>query len=131
MVKQKDTKHLHLSSEIYEQEVVVKYCLLHRIPIVHIPNEGKRNVAYAVMLKRIGLQKGFPDLFITRASRGFHGLFIEMKYGKGKPTKEQNEWLELLALEGYACAICYDADEAIKIIKKYHNGGENESRKTI
>lgn len=115
---------LYRSSETEEQKVVIEYCDLMRIPIVHIPNESPRSASYAAMLKRMGLRKGFPDLFVTRARNGYHGLFIEMKYGKGKPSKEQTEWLELLSSEGYACKICYTADEAIKVIEDYNNGGK-------
>jgi hypothetical protein len=113
-------KPVLISSETEEQKAVVEYCDLLHIPIVHIPNEGKRSVSYAAMLKRMGLKKGFPDLFVTRARGGYHGLFIEMKYDKGKTSKDQKEWLELLTAEGYACAVCYDAAEAIKIIESYN-----------
>lgn len=109
-----------LSSETQEQIAVVEWCDLMKIPIIHIVNEGKRSIQYAALLKKMGLRKGFPDLFITRAKGGYHGLFIEMKYGNNKPTKEQQEWLKLLVREGYACAICYSADEAIKIIESYN-----------
>lgn len=100
---------------------MVKYCDLLHIPIVHIPNEGKRSVSYAAMLKRMGLRNGFPDLFVTRARGGYHGLFIEMKYDNGKTTKDQRDWLKRLAAEGYACVVCNGADEAIEAIKKYES----------
>ena len=67
------------SSEAAEQEAVVEYCDVRHIPIVHIPNEGKRSVSYAAQLKRAGMRKGFPDLFVPLAREGFHGLFVEMK----------------------------------------------------
>ena len=111
---------LYRSSETEEQKVVIEYCDLLKIPIVHIPNEGKRSASYAAMLKSMGLRRGFPDLFVTRARGGYHGLFIEMKYDKGKTSKDQKEWIELLTSEGYACAVCYTADEAIQFIKKYN-----------
>ncbi len=108
------------SSESAEQIAVVEYCDLLHIPVVHIPNEGKRSVSYAAILKSMGLRSGFPDLFVPRARGGYHGLFIEMKYGKNKTTKEQKEWLERLSAEGYACAVCYGAAEAIKTIESYN-----------
>lgn len=43
-----------------------------------------------------------------------------MKYGKNKTTKEQKEWLGCLSAEGYACAVCYNAAEAIKTIESYN-----------
>ena len=108
-----------LSSEGAEQIVVVEWCDLSKIPIVHIANEGKRSAAYGANLKRMGMRKGFPDLFVPMARGKYHGLFIEMKYDKNKPTGDQKKWLELLASEGYACVVCYNADDAIRIIKKY------------
>ena len=108
------------SSESAEQIAVIDFCDLMKIPVVHIPNESKRSAIYGAMLKRMGLRSGFPDLFIPLARGIYHGLFIEMKYGKNKPTKEQEKWLVLLSAEGYACAVCYGADEAINIIKTYN-----------
>lgn len=113
-------KPVYASSEDAEQEAVVEYCDLLHIPIVHIPNEGKRSLSYAARMKRMGLRSGFPDLLVPLARGGYHGLFIEMKYGKNKTTKEQKEWLERLSAEGYACAVCYNAAEAIKIIESYN-----------
>lgn len=107
------------SSETAEQITVVEYCDIKNIPVVHIPNEGKRSQAYGASLKRMGLRKGFPDLFIPVVRGNHHGLFIEMKYGKGKTTEDQKKWLSLLSSEGYACAVCYNADEAIKTIGSY------------
>ena len=113
-------KPIYASSEDAEQEAVVEYCDLLHIPIVHIPNEGKRSLSYAARMKRMGLRSGFPDLLVPLARGGYHGLFIEMKYGKNKTTKEQKEWLERLSAEGYACAVCYNAAEAIKTIESYN-----------
>lgn len=113
-------KPVYASSEDAEQEAVVEYCDLLHIPIVHIPNEGKRSLSYAARMKRMGLRSGFPDLLVPLARGGYHGLFIEMKYGKNKTTKEQQEWLERLSAEGYACAVCYNAAEAIKTIESYN-----------
>lgn len=113
-------KPVYASSEDAEQEAVVEYCDLLHIPIVHIPNEGKRSLSYAARMKRMGLRSGFPDLLVPLARGGYHGLFIEMKYGKNKTTKEQKEWLERLSAEGYACAVCYNASEAIKTIESYN-----------
>lgn len=110
---------IKVSCEDTEQIKVIEYCDLLGIPIAHIPNEGKRSKSYGARLKRMGLRKGFPDLFITRARGKYHGLFIEMKYDQGDTTKDQRKWLSLLNHEGYACAVCYSADDAIRLIEKY------------
>lgn len=100
---------------------MVDWCDLAHIPIVHIPNEGKRGLAYANTLKRMGLRPGFPDLFVPLARGGYHGLFVEMKSDKGKPSEKQKEWLRALNKEGYACTVCRSADDAIKMIYTYVN----------
>lgn len=44
-----------------------------------------------------------------------------MKFGKNKPTPHQNGWAVRLKREGYACALCYSAKEAIEVLKWYVN----------
>ena len=107
------------ASETSEQAAVVEWCELFGLPIVHIPNEGKRSKSYGATLKRAGMRKGFPDLFLPLAKRGYHGFFIEMKYGKGRLSQEQGKWLSELKNNGYATAVCYSADDAVRLIKKY------------
>lgn len=106
-------------TEDSEQVAVVQYCELMGIPVTHTPNEGKRSKSYGAKLKKMGMRKGFPDLLVTRARGGYHGLAIEMKVGNNKPTEDQKWWLRKLASEGYKTAVCYGADEAIGVIKSY------------
>ena len=110
------------ASEAAEQEAVVEYCDVRHIPIVHIPNEGKRSVSYAAQLKRAGMRKGFPDLFVPLAREGFHGLFVEMKYGRGSTSPEQEEWLALLRENGYRAVVCRGFEEAAREICRYAKG---------
>ena len=70
-------------------------------------------------LKRQGVRAGVPDLCIPVAKRGFHGLYIEMKYGKGKPTEKQLEWLDMLNGNGYKAVVCYGFDHAKETIDWY------------
>lgn len=107
------------STEDDEQEAVVTYCNLRGIDVVHIPNEGKRSYQYAARLKRIGMQKGFPDLFFPYARKNAHGLFIEMKSDKGKPTVEQINWLKKLKERDYKAFFCHGFDEAKRVIDWY------------
>ena len=115
----RNEKTRHLSSESAEQEAVVQYCDVRHIPIVHIPNEGKRSVSYAAQMKRAGLRKGFPDLFVPLAREGYHGLFIELKYGRGKTSPDQEEWIQLLNANGYRAVVCYGFEETVREICRY------------
>ena len=106
-------------SETDEQITVVEWCDAMRIPIAHVPNEGKRSPVAGRIMKRMGLRKGFPDLFVPLPRGGFHGLFVEMKAKGGKTTKEQEEWLSLLNQQGYAVCVAVGANEGIEKIKRY------------
>lgn len=114
-------------SEATEQEIVINWCEYNstRHPelklIYHVPNGGSRNQLEAVNLKRQGVKAGAPDLNLPVALHGFHGLYIEMKFGKNKTTEKQKWWLEQLQKQGYKTAVCYGADEAIDTIKEYLN----------
>lgn len=76
------------------EEYVPELRLLH-----HIPNEGIRT--NGPVLKAAGMKAGVPDLSLPVPRRGFHGLYIEMKFGKGKTTKAQEEFMALLREQGY------------------------------
>jgi hypothetical protein len=84
-----------------------------------IPNGGHRHIKTATKLKREGVKAGVPDVMLAYPSAGCAGLWIEMKWNKNKPTKEQARWLKRLKLAGYAVAVCYSADEAINKIAEY------------
>lgn len=66
----------------------------------HIPNGGSRNKAEAAHLKRQGVKAGVPDIFLPVARGGYHGLYIELKFGKNKTSKNQDKWLSALSAQG-------------------------------
>jgi hypothetical protein len=84
-----------------------------------IPNGSLRNLITAVKLKREGVKRGVPDVFMAVPRQGFHGLFIEMKYGKNKLTTEQKEFIAFAESEGYKCAVCYSWSAAKEVIEEY------------
>lgn len=85
--------------------------------LYHVPNEGKRT--NGAVLKAAGLKSGVPDICLPVARNGFHGLYIELKFGTNKPTKAQRDFMELLKAQGYAAAVCYGAQEAGDTILEY------------
>ena len=94
-----------------------------RIPelglLYHVPNGGKRDIKTAMRLKQEGVKAGIPDIVLPVSRGGYHGLYIELKVGKNKPTKEQLKWLESLEQEGYYTTWCIGSQEAIKTIEEY------------
>jgi len=88
-----------------------------------VPNGGHRFAATAGKLKREGVRAGVPDMFVLspRAHAGnlYHGLAIELKVGKNKPTEAQVRWISDLRYFGYMAIVCWGAQAAIDTIKHY------------
>lgn len=87
--------------------------------LYHVPNGGARHKAVAAKLKAAGVKRGVPDLCLAVPSGGYHGMYIELKVGKNKPTQMQQEWIAHMQNVGYCAVVCYGADEAICAIKRY------------
>jgi len=51
--------------------------------------------------------------------KGYHGLYIEMKAGRNKPSDEQITIMAKLQNEGYKCVVCWSLDEFIKAVDEY------------
>lgn len=120
-------------TEHAEQVAVIDWCMMNmrRHPeldlLFAIPNGamlggGRIGAIRMNALKAEGLRPGVPDLFLPVARRGYHGMFIEMKTSKGKPSDNQLEFIRAVEVQGYFCAVCYGADEAINIIEWYMKG---------
>lgn len=84
-----------------------------------IPNGGQRNIIVATRLKAEGVKSGVPDIFLPVARGGAHGLFIELKTTKGKPSGNQREWIGDLAFMGYSAVFCYGWEDAKDTILEY------------
>lgn len=96
--------------------------------LFHIPNEGKRSLREGANLKKAGLKKGVPDLFLPVPRGEYHGLFIEMKRVDGKAREEQQWWINRLIEEGYYAVVCCGWKRAATILVQYmeYKGGHAE-----
>ncbi len=86
---------------------------------LHIGNERKSTHFAGYIMKRMGTLKGASDLFMAWPNGGFHGLFIEVKSMKGKPTPEQLAFIERMNEAGYMARVCYGAEQVINTMKHY------------
>lgn len=89
-----------------------------------VPNGGHRHKATAAKLKAEGVRAGVPDICLPVARHGYHGLYIEMKYGRNTPTEEQTAWLDALSEQGYLAVVCWGYDEAKRAIEEYLESAE-------
>ncbi|MDB8790643.1 VRR-NUC domain-containing protein [Romboutsia sp. 1001216sp1] len=114
-------------SEETEQMTLIDWCNINTCIypelklIYHIPNGGKRGKSEGARLKRAGVKKGVPDLCLPVPRRNYHGLYIEMKYGNGRTSKEQKEWINKLNEQGYYATVCNGFEEAKEAIERYIN----------
>ncbi len=114
-----------INSESNEQISLFEWCeySVGKYPelklLFHVPNGGYRSTATAGRMKAEGVKPGVPDLCLPVARQGYHGLFIEMKAGRNKPTAYQTQWLENLSNQGYLAVVCHGWEEAAKILTEY------------
>ena len=87
--------------------------------LYHIPNGGSRDIKEAANLKWQGVKAGVPDLCLPVARGGWHGLYIELKVGRNKPTEKQAAWIRELSKQGYAAKVCYGWEAASQVIRNY------------
>lgn len=71
-----------------------------------------------------GLKSGVPDICCPVARGGYLGLWIELKYGRNKPSTAQEEWIRDLRLAGHRVEVCWERDEAVSVLQQYF-GWEN------
>ena len=113
----------HIESAIQIQLFHWAFLMRQSLPelqlMFHIPNGGARTKIEGARLKKEGVKSGVPDIFLPVARGGYHGLFIELKAGKNKPSKNQCEWLEDLTICGYSALCCNGFDEAKEAIEGY------------
>jgi hypothetical protein len=80
--------------------------------IYAVPNGGHRDPRVGARLKREGVRRGVSDLHLPYPVFPFHGLWIEMKTGKVKPTAAQTDWLELMSDAGHGAVVAYGWEAA-------------------
>jgi len=88
-----------------------------------VPNGGRRHLGTAVKLKKEGVKAGVPDILCFYKKNGYTGLAIEMKSKYNKESKEQAKWLNNLSDQGWFCAVCWSAKDAMQAVEDYLKGG--------
>lgn len=84
-----------------------------------IPNGGQRHQVVAAKMKREGVLSGVPDLLLARPCGKYHGLWVEMKYGKNTLTENQRKMFALLTEQGYKCVEVRSVEEFIEVTEDY------------
>ncbi len=112
---------MNLKPETLAQIAIVEYikqCT--DLPVIHICNEGKRGIVMGGIMKRMGLHPGASDLFIPRSNTRYHGLFIEVKVGKGKLSPAQSIFIDKMLHENFQAIAVWGAEQGIHAIKTFY-----------
>jgi len=80
----------------------------------HIGHGEKRDEVTAARLKRMGVQRGWPDFIFVGPGRVF---FLELKRIGGKPTPEQREVAVHLMACGCGYLVTNDLDDAVGTLR--------------
>jgi hypothetical protein len=86
-----------------------------------VPNGYHRDIRVARKVKAAGAKAGIPDVALPVPRGPYHGLYLELKVGRNKPTEEQRKWLEHLVNVGYLATWCTGWEAARDVIVDYLN----------
>ena len=100
--------------------------------LFHSPNGGSRHPAEAEKLRQFGVRQGYPDLTLPVRTlledespvgmTRYSGLALELKSPSGRLRPSQKWWIGRLQAEGWAVAVAWSIDEAIRVIQRYLDG---------
>lgn len=79
-------------------------------------------IGLAKKAKKQGNKRGVPDIILPVPTKNHKGLFIELKVGSGRASKEQIEYIKFLSDRGYFADVRFGAKEAIDLIVDYLEG---------
>jgi VRR-NUC domain-containing protein len=85
----------------------------------HFANERRCTPQEGRILKRMGVKRGVPDFFLAIPHKGKAGLWIELKVGDNKPSKEQKEFLARKLERGYEAVCVWGTTAARDVIAAY------------
>lgn len=93
----------------------------HGIRSRHAANDGKRSIAAAMRLKRLGMVAGDPDLRIWMPRRPEPPLvgFLEVKSATGRVTPAQQDEIAALRDDGFPVAVVRSVDEALAALREW------------
>ena len=96
--------------------------------IAAIPNGGSRTAQERLRLHGEGVLAGMPDLCVLRPSKGFCGLFVEMKTQEGVVAAAQRDVARRLNAAGYLCLVARSCADGFKLIEEYLDDDGKDDR---
>jgi len=113
-------------SEHDEQAAFILWCRQNEdyfpgLWLIHNSLNGvKVSQGQARKMKREGMLAGVCDVFLPQPMKGYHGLYIEFKFGRNWLSESQERFIKAVEDNGYMVAIAKSKDEGIQIILEYY-----------
>lgn len=116
---QVETSNRH--PESWHQRQLIQWCRQYEWGqyLYHIPNETTGGQGWVARNRQMGCRKGVPDLCLPIPMQGYHGLYIELKTDKGRPSKNQKRWIHALSALGYRAEVCQGWEAARDVLIEY------------
>lgn len=114
-------KPRHLEDNLQEQ-CVRWFRMQHKnVLMFSIPNGSCKSPMQAALFKRTGLLAGIPDLFIAKRNFAdfYNGAFIELKIGKNKLSKAQEDIRAKIIEAGYKHFVITNFSDFVSLINDY------------
>ena len=90
-----------------------------KLTIYAIPNGGRRGKIEAAIMKGEGVLAGVADVFISKPSGSYCGLYIEFKTATGRQSTAQKEFENNATRDGYKYVVCRSLEQFIDEANKY------------
>lgn len=84
-----------------------------------VPNGARTSESQARILKAEGMKAGVADLILSIPSKGYHGMFIEMKTPKGRQSDTQKTFQKAVEAQGYKYIIVRSFEDFRKEVNAY------------
>lgn len=111
--KKHSTKVTDDLTEAQEQAIFIHWLKINKIWYSASGSGVNLAPVQAMKLKRIGVAKGYPDVFVPLPVEPYHGFFLEMKKSRGgKVSLEQIEWIKYLQSQNYYAEVARGFDDA-------------------
>ncbi len=95
----------------------------------HFANERRCSPQEGMKLKRMGVKRGVLDFHLAISMNGFYGLWIELKVGNGKLSKEQIAFIERKTKRNYLALAVWGKEAAQLVILTYLRDYINDRNK--
>lgn len=82
-------------------------------------SKGKRYNPHASSRRAEGMKGGVPDVFLPVPRGDYHGMWVEMKYGRNYLSEEQINWCAALVEQSYRVDVWYSAEDAFEALCEY------------